>query len=85
MENFGTGKISTIWLENPSTQSFPKYPRKKITYTGKISPYSAKKSHFETHHMEKFFRILVGLYGKIFWQNAQKIFERLCNLPIDKQ
>lgn len=29
MENFGTGKISTIWVENPSIQSLPEYSSRK--------------------------------------------------------
>lgn len=45
---------------------FQNIPAEEITYTGKIPPYGAKNSHFENHYMEKFFRILVGLYGKIF-------------------
>lgn len=61
LEKFPNSGWKTLPLSH-----FQNIPVEKITYTGKIPPYGAKNSHFETHHMEKIFRILIGLYGKIF-------------------
>lgn len=61
MVKFDFGKIpQSGWKVLPPSH-FQNIPVEEITYTGKIPPYGVKNSHFETHHMEKIFRII--------WQN----------------
>lgn len=58
--------IIYIGDEGERTNHFQNIPVGEIIHTGKIPLYGIRSSHFESYYMKKFFRILVGLYGKIF-------------------